>query len=115
MHAMSRLLLMRSKVSSWLGLVRDHGLFRQLNVVAICYLVLGPTLPASEEGEELVDGDLNEEDDNVEEDEEESAADSGEEDNEVEGRAEAEEETSEPEGMEEQSLRGTRHSRGVVL
>lgn len=65
----------------------------------------GPILPASEEGEELVDGDLNEEDDNVEEDEEESAADSGEEDNEVEARAEAEEETSEPEGMEEQSLR----------
>lgn len=97
----------------WLEI--DHGLFRQSNTIADCCLVLGPLLPASEEGEELVDGELNEEDDNVEEDEDESAADSGEEDNEVEGRAEAEEETSEPEGMEEQSLRGMRHSRGVVL
>ena len=93
----------------------DHGLFRQSNAIANYDLALGPILQASEEGEELVDGDLNEEDDNAEEEEEESAADSGEEDNEVEGRAEAEEETSEPEGMEEQSLRGTQHSRGVVL
>lgn len=112
---MPRLVLMRSEVSSWLGSVGDHSLFRQSNAIAGCCLVLGPILPASEEGEELVDGDLNEEDDNVEEDEEESAADSGEEDNEVEARAEAEEETSEPEGMEEQSLRGIQHSRGVVL
>lgn len=97
------------------GLVRDHGLFRQSNAIANCDLVLGPILPASEEGEESVDGDLNEEDDNAEEDEEESAADSVEEDNEVEGRAEAEEETSEPEGMEEQSLRGTQRSGAVTM
>ena len=70
-------------------------------------LVLGPVLPASEEGEEVVDGDMHEEDDHAEEDEEESGADSGEEENEVEGRTEAEEDTSEPEGTEEESLRGT--------
>ena len=97
------------------GLVGEHGLFRRSNATANCDLVLGPILPASEEGEELVDGDMNEEDDNAEEDEDESAADSGEEDIEVGGRAEAEEETSEPEGTEEESLRGTQHSRGVVL
>ncbi|KAL9982066.1 hypothetical protein ACROYT_G010856 [Oculina patagonica] len=66
----------------------------------------GPILPASEEGEEVVDGDMNEEDENAEEDEEESGADSGEEENEVEGgRTEAEDDTSEPEGTEEESLR----------
>lgn len=71
-------------------------------------LISGPILPASEEGEEVVDGDMNEEDENAEEDEEESGADSGEEENEVEGgRTEAEDDTSEPEGTEEESLRGT--------
>jgi len=66
----------------------------------------GPSLPASEEGEEVVDGDTNEEDDNgddEEENEEESGVDSGEE--EVQGRGEAEEDVSEPEGIEEESLR----------
>lgn len=58
---------------------------------------------------------MNEEDDNAEEDEEESAADSGEEDNEVEGRAEAEEETSEPEGIEEESIRGMSSSAAPIF
>lgn len=83
--------------------------------MANCDLFLGPILPASEEGEELVDGDMNEEDDNAEEDEEESAADSGEEDNEVEGRAEGEEETSEPEGIEEESIRGMSSSAVLIF
>lgn len=46
------------------------------------------------------------EDDNGEEDEDESGADTGDDENEVDGRPEAEEETSEPEGNEEESLRG---------
>lgn len=64
----------------------------------------GPVLPASEEGEEVVDEYTNE-DDNGEEDEEESGADTGDDENEVDGRPEVEEETSEPEGNEEESLR----------
>ena len=71
----------------------------------------GPSLPASEEGEEVVDGDTNEEDDNGDEEEEngeESGADSGEE--EGQGRGEAEEDMSETEGVEEESLRGIQYS-----
>ena len=75
---------------------------------------LGPSLPASEEGEEVVDGDTNEdeedgdeEEEEEEENEEEICADSGEEEQEVQGRGEAEEDTSEPEASEEDSsLRG---------
>ena len=69
------------------------------------FSLLGPVLPASEEGEEVVDEYTNE-DDNGEEDEDESGADTGDDENEVDGRPEAEEETSEPEGNEEESLRG---------
>ena len=72
---------------------------------------LGPSLPASEEGEEVVDGDTNEdeedgdeEEEEEEENEEEICADSGEEEQEVQRRGEAEEDTSEPE--EDSSLRG---------
>lgn len=69
----------------------------------------GPTLPASEEGEEVVDGDANEDDnadeeEEEEENEEESGADSGEEEHEAQRRGEAEEVTSEPEANEEHSL-----------
>ena len=75
---------------------------------------LGPSLPASEEGEEVVDGDTNEdeedgdeEEEEEEENEEEICADSGEEEQEVQGRGEGEEDTSEPEASEEDSsLRG---------
>ena len=78
---------------------------------------LGPSLPASEEGEEVVDGDTNEDEEDGDEEEEEEeeeeenegeiCADSGEEEQEVQGRGEGEEDTSEPEASEEDSsLRG---------
>ena len=53
----------------------------------------------------MVDGYTNE-DENGEEDEDESGADTGDDENEVDGRPEVEEETSEPEGNEDESLRG---------
>ena len=67
-------------------------------------VVSGPHLPASEEGEEVMDGDVNEEDENGEEEEEneeESGPDSAEED--VEENGDAEEENSEPEGIDRES------------
>ena len=70
-------------------------------------MLAGPSLPASEEGEEVVD--TNEEDDNgddEEENEEESGVDSAEEDHEVRGRDEPEEDIYEPESIEDESLRG---------
>ena len=82
--------------------------------------MLGPTLPASEEGEEVVDGDANEDDnadeeEEEEENEEESGADSGEEEHEAQRRGEAEEVTSEPEANEEHSLIGMKYRKMPVI
>lgn len=69
------------------------------------FFFLGLVFLVLEEGEEVVDEYINE-DDNGEEDEDESGVDIGDDENEVDGRLEVEEEIFELEGNEEELLRG---------